>query len=199
MKRNVRTKLVNESVSNSRNNSKMETDITNREREYKKQWKKQHKHSVCIEHKFKIGDKVLLKKKKTNKWSTPHEREHYAIIEIHGSTIGARRNSDGRTIHKDASKFKLLRESVDESWRERILHSDNRNWQDTPSTETETIREERNEHIYNEAMGGEIGPDENLHQPRRQARHRGTAKTRITQTHPTITCKVQRLCGRNSS
>ena len=70
-----------------------------------------------------------------------------------------------------SEKFKLLRESVDESWRERILRSGNRNWQDTPNTETETIREERSEHAYNEAMGGAIGPDENLYQPSRQARH----------------------------
>ena len=133
-------------------------------------WKTQHPlHQLqFISSQFKIGDKVLLKKKKTNKWPTPHEREHNAIIEIHGSTIGARRNSDGRTIHKDASKFKLLRESVDESWRKRILRSGNRNWQDTPRN---AIREERNEHTYNEAMEGEISPDENLHQPRRQARH----------------------------
>ena len=47
MKRNVRTKLDYESVSNSRNNSRMETDITNRDREYKKQWKNQHSTTLC--------------------------------------------------------------------------------------------------------------------------------------------------------
>ena len=78
--------------------------------------KKQHRHSACIKHKFKIRDKVLLKKRKINKWSTAHEKDYYEIIEIHSSIIGARRKSDDRTIHRDASNFKLLlRESGDES------------------------------------------------------------------------------------
>ena len=119
MKRNMRTKLDYEPFSISRNNRRMDEDITsitNREKKYKKKWKKQHRHSACIKHKFKIRDKVLLKKRKINKWSTAHEKDYYEIFEIHSSIIGARRKSDDRTIHRDASNFKLLlRESGDES------------------------------------------------------------------------------------
>ena len=65
-----------------------------------------------------ISNKVLLKKRKVNKWSTAHEKEHYEITEICGSTIGARRKSDGRTIQRDTSKFRLFHEARNENWRE---------------------------------------------------------------------------------
>ena len=46
---------------------------------------------------------------------------HYKIIEICGSSVKARRTSDGRIICRDASKFKLLRESSGQNWREKLL------------------------------------------------------------------------------
>ena len=84
----------------------MEKEITKRDRQYKTKWDKQSRHPKCEEHNFKVGDKVLLKKRKENKWFTAHEKEYYEIIEIYGSTIIARRKSDG-TFYKDRS-FKIL-------------------------------------------------------------------------------------------
>ena len=117
----------------------MEKEITKRDRQYKTKWDKQIRHHKCEGHNFKVGDKVLLKKRKENKWSTAHEKKYYEIIEIYRSTIIARRKSDGRSIRRDSSKFKFLRESRDVRWRERILRKPNRNQQDQPNkTEVET-------------------------------------------------------------
>ena len=68
--RNVKTKLDYESTSISRNYHRMEREISNRDKEYKKKWADQHRHPKCKPHHIRIGDNVLLKKRKVNKWST---------------------------------------------------------------------------------------------------------------------------------
>ena len=75
MKRNVRTKLDYDSFSMNRNYHKMELEITQRDKEYKRSWENQHRHPTVQKHRFKIGDKVLLKKRKINKWSPAFERQ----------------------------------------------------------------------------------------------------------------------------
>ena len=83
------------------------------------------------EHNFVMGDHVLLRQRKRNKWSTPFEPVFYTVIKINGSAITARRVTDGREVRQDASQFKLAnvlmyQENVDQSgqsedWRKRIL------------------------------------------------------------------------------
>ena len=78
-----------------------------------------------------MGDHVLLRQRKRNKWSTPYEPVFYTVIKISGSAITARRIKDGREVQRDASQFKLAnvlmyQENVDESgqsedWRETLL------------------------------------------------------------------------------
>ncbi|XP_053376601.1 uncharacterized protein LOC123533440 [Mercenaria mercenaria] len=80
---------------------------------------------------------------KINKWSPPYEKEHYEIIKIRGSTIGARRKSDERTIYRDASKFKQLLGSRSENWRERLLRSTNQNQQTAPEQKREYTENDR--------------------------------------------------------
>ena len=116
MDRNVKRKMEYEPTSISRNYHRMEREITNRDKEYKKKQADQHRRPKCKPHHFQIGDKVLLKKRKVNKWSTAHEKEHYDITEICGSTLGARRKSDGCTLQRDASKFRLFQEAGNENW-----------------------------------------------------------------------------------
>ena len=123
MKRNVRTKLDYGSFSISRKYHKMEREITKRDKQYKQKWKNQHRNPKVEKHQFKIGDRVLLKKKKQNKWSSACEKEFYFIIGISGSTIEAKRKSDGRTVQRDASKFKLFHEARSGGWREHLLRS----------------------------------------------------------------------------
>ena len=146
IRRNIRTKLDYEVPSVSKDYNKMEKEITFWNKQYKMKWDKQHKHPKCEEHQFKEGDKFLLKKRKVNKWSTAHEKDIYVIIEIHGSAITARHKSDGRTISRYSSKFKRLRESRDERWRERLLLKPDHNQQgQTNRTEVEITRTGRDD------------------------------------------------------
>ena len=69
---------------------------------------KMRRDSVNIkEHNFCVGVYVLLRQKKVNKWSTAYEPIFYIVIRISGSTITARRVTDGREITRDSSQFKL--------------------------------------------------------------------------------------------
>ena len=61
------------------------------------------------EHKFKVGEAVLLKRDKKRKGDTPFEPYIFIATKVIGSTIHARRVKDGKTVCRDASKFKLLR------------------------------------------------------------------------------------------
>ena len=83
------------------------------------------------EHNFVVGDHVLLRQRKRNKWSTPYEPVFYIVIKINGSAITARRITDGREVRRDASQFKLAnvlmyQENADkcgqsEDWRQTLL------------------------------------------------------------------------------
>ena len=137
---------------------------------YKKKWADQHRHPKCQQHHFKIGDKVLLKKRKVNKWSTAHEKGNYEITEICGSSIGARRTSDGRTIQRDASKFRLFHEAGNENWR------------DKPSTPN--TREEKETNRYTMKQGKKrLARTKPYTTKERGTPTRGTTKKRTTQTH----------------
>ena len=41
------------------------------------------------EHNFVVGDHVLLRQRKRNKWSTPYAPVFYTVIKISGSAITA--------------------------------------------------------------------------------------------------------------
>ena len=178
MKRTVRTKLDYKSFSVRRNDRKIEREITNRDRIYKKKWDKYHRHPLVIKHHFTIGDKVLLRKRKQNKWSTAYEKEYYVIVEICGSTVKARRKSDGRTVNRDASKFKLLRESA-ENWRERLLCAPDRSHQGPPSTvevasqdgkDDQRLEESREEELNQEQDGSQRQNTETQQEHQRETR-----------------------------
>ena len=50
---------------------------------------------------------MLVKQPRKNKWSTPFEPVFYVVCSIRGSQVTARRVTDGRTVCRDASQFKL--------------------------------------------------------------------------------------------
>ena len=144
----------------------MRKEITNRDKEYKQKWDHQHRHPKVEKHQFKIGDRVLLKKRKQNKWSPAFEKESYSIIGISGSTIEAKRKSDGRTMQRDASKFKLFHEARRGDWRERLLRSSRHNQPVTPNTtEATPTQEGRNEERENEVRQEGFNEDQNGNQP----------------------------------
>lgn len=162
MRRAVRTKLDYKTFERDTDYQKMDHAITEHDKEYKKKWVSQHRHPKCKKQNFRLGDKVLLKKKKVNKWSMAHEREHYKIIGIHGSTIEAKRMSDGRITRRDASKFKLIQEPRGDTWREMLLRSPDRSKPDNFNNTEGRMHEERNEQRQ------ENVPDDSIHQEENQ-------------------------------
>ena len=79
-----------------------------------------------------IGDYVLLKQRKESKLTTAFEPAFYVIYKIERSTIHARRVHDNREITRDASKFKIANQvvqnmrdeeddEIQKNWREKLL------------------------------------------------------------------------------
>ena len=102
------------------------------------------------EHNVIVGDYVMLKQKKVNKWSTAYDLIFYTVIRISGSPITARRVTDGREICRDSSHFKLANAIMHgeggegghcEDWRETLLM--NTGSTDQPSEESLQPREEQ--------------------------------------------------------
>ena len=81
--------------------------IDRRDAVYKQKMKQQREGRKTRENNLLLGDYVLVKQPKKNKWSTPYEPVFYVVCSIHGSQITARRVTDGRTVCRDASQFKL--------------------------------------------------------------------------------------------
>ena len=69
--------------------------------------KQQREGRKTRENNLLLGDYVLVKQPRQNKWSTPYEPVFYVVCNIRGSQITARRVTDGRTVCRDASRFKL--------------------------------------------------------------------------------------------
>ena len=81
--------------------------IDRRDAEYKQKMKQQREGRKTRENNLILGDYVLVKQPRKNKWSTPFEPVFYVVCSIRGSQITARRVTDGRTVCRDASQFKL--------------------------------------------------------------------------------------------
>ena len=145
--------------------TKWKKEITNRDKKYKQKWNHQHRHPKVEKHQFKIDDRVLLIKRMQNKWSPAFEKESYSIIGISGSTIEAKRKSNGRTMQRHASKFKLFHEARRGDWREHLLHSSRHNQPVTPNTtEARPTQEGPNEEREDEARQEGFNEEENGNQ-----------------------------------
>ena len=107
MKRHVRAKLGYIQRKHNDREITEEKEINKRDKCYKEKIKHKAENRNTRKHDFKIRDYVLLEQNKRDKWSTAYEPAFYNIFVINGSTVGARRVSDGREIHRDASNFKL--------------------------------------------------------------------------------------------
>ena len=69
--------------------------------------KQQREGRKTRENNLLLGDYVLVKQPRQNKWSTPYQPVFYVVCNIRGSQITARPVTDGRTVCGDASRFKL--------------------------------------------------------------------------------------------
>ena len=123
--RPIRTKLSHATL---KERSEQDDLIDERDKLYKEKMRRSG--TNIREHNFVMGDYVLLKQKKVNKWSTAYEPTFCTVIRISGSTITARRVTDGREICRDSSHFKLANAIMHEEdgkgghcadWREALL------------------------------------------------------------------------------
>lgn len=104
MNREVRTKI--DGMENT--NQDLQYYMNENDGKYKDKLKRQADDNRYVKkHQFIIGDYVLVRQEKKNKWSTAYEPSFYIVIAVNGSQIQARRVMDGREITRDASKFKL--------------------------------------------------------------------------------------------
>ena len=101
--RPIRTKLDHTVPGKER--SKQDESINEKDRQYKEKMRREG--ANIKEHNFILGDYVLLKQRKLNKWSTPYEPVFYTVIKISRFTITTRWNTDGQEICRDSSQFKL--------------------------------------------------------------------------------------------
>ena len=84
-------------------------NTTKHDKKYKQKAKLNAEKTNTKHHNFAVGDQVLVKQKRTNKLATTFEPNAYTITKIKGSSIQAKRLSDGREIFRDASYFKLMK------------------------------------------------------------------------------------------
>ena len=82
-------------------------DINRRDKEYKAKIKARRENRNTRHHNIIKGDFVIVKQPRVNKWTMPYESCFYAVTDISGSTVTARRISDGRVITRDGSHFKI--------------------------------------------------------------------------------------------
>ena len=111
MNRKVRTKLDYQ-PGTSENQIQKSESINQHDREYKLKVKSNAENRNTRPHNITLGDYVLLKQMKKNKYSTAFEPAFYIVYRIDGSSIAARRVTDGREVYRDASMFKLVNSVV---------------------------------------------------------------------------------------
>eukprot|EP00794_Sanderia_malayensis_P021366 gene21366-23446_t len=111
MNRKVRTKLDYQPSTSEAPILNSEV-INQRDMKYKMKLKSNAEGRNTRHHSINIGDYVLLKQTKKNKWSTTFEPAFYVVYRVDGSSIAARRTIDGREVYRDASMYKLVNSVV---------------------------------------------------------------------------------------
>ena len=100
----IRTRL--DYIAPNTTTSAEDKQVNNNDARYKEKMRTQRENSRTKEKTLLLGDYVLVKQERNHKLSTPYEPIFYIVCEIQGSR--ARRATDGRTVCRDASFFKLL-------------------------------------------------------------------------------------------
>ena len=85
-----------------------DNSINQRDAQYKVKMKQKREGRNTKETKLLLGDYVLVKQAKKNKWSTPYEPVLYIVSGTKDSQVTARRTTDVRIVCRDASQFKLV-------------------------------------------------------------------------------------------
>jgi len=83
-----------------------DVNINNKDAAYKMKHR-QYKQSRMRKKTLLVGDYVLVRQPKVNKWTTFNEPTFYVITNMQGTKVTARRVTDHRTICRDVSQFTL--------------------------------------------------------------------------------------------
>ena len=102
----VRTKL--DHIQPKVQRSEKDDIIDERDAVYKQKMKQNREDKNTGQGRRLLGDYVLVKQEKRNKWSMPYEPVFYIVHKINGSRITARRAIDEKAICRDISHFKLV-------------------------------------------------------------------------------------------
>ena len=105
--RNVRTKLDYKPREEA-NDKSTQSQVNERDKKYKMTIKRNAEKQNTRPHRLSVGDYVLLKQNKVNKWTRPYEAHFYIVFKIKGSTVWAKRMTDGRKVCRDATHFKYV-------------------------------------------------------------------------------------------
>ena len=106
MNREIRTRLERFKTEAPANDE----EIRQNDKQYKCKIKQYHdKRHRARTHNITIGTAVVVKRDSKKKGQTPYEPHIYIVTHIKGSTIYARRLSDGKITYRDASKIKPLK------------------------------------------------------------------------------------------
>ena len=124
MNRTVRTKLDWRGKETDLRNPK-DAKIDRRDKEYKDKIARKPANRNVKEHNFAIGDHVLLKQSKRNKWSTAYEPAFYVVTRVDGSSIASRRIKDGREVYRDASQYKQANMLIEDHEPRKIVVEEN--------------------------------------------------------------------------
>ena len=114
---------------------------------------------------LEVGDKVLLKQRKRNKFTTKFQLEPYTVIERKGTRIVA--ENERHTITRNASFFKKIKEGMresdeDEVFNRRATMTELNNGTQAPinnHVEEPGIRRSSRNRIQREQYGNPINPD----------------------------------------
>ena len=130
MNRKVRTKLdytQREIEIGERNKNQ----VDDRDKEYKMKIKNNAENNNTKRHDLVVGDYVLVEQDKVNKWTAPYESAAYIVHKIRGSTIWARRETDGQEVCRNSTFFKYIpRKSKGPEEKEREKRRPD-NWRET--------------------------------------------------------------------
>ena len=113
--------------------------VNNNDARYKEKMRTQRENSCTKEKTLLLGDYVLVKQERKNKWSAPYEPIFYIVCDIQGSRVTARRATDGRTVCREASFFMLVNAVINTA--DEIERSNREPQKATTETPQEDIKE----------------------------------------------------------
>ena len=168
MNREIRTKLEHFPSST----PTQDQEVRGNDRKYKERIKQYHdKRHRATELHLEIGQAVIVKRDKKRKAETPYDPHIYVVTQVKGSTIIAKRLTDGKRICRDKSKFRRLKSranNTDPNERERVKHQT----QVPPAyaQQPPAVAAQRDDAAGNDAEHNQAAPEPQLRRSNRRPR-----------------------------